>query len=159
MKRVEDVTVADFAMHPVWEYVGGEPVLVPVTDLPVDSLQNRIVGVQVHLANGACAWASLCNISLRHPRSTGHFLTVSIEKDGAWFHLARYHDVDYDQRGPNQLAEFLGLPISSIFPIEYDLTGLVDVDSVLVKGAIPLQPQERLSEDELIQLALDVDEV
>lgn len=158
MKRVEDLTAADFAKHPVWEYIGGEPLVAPVADLPVQSLQNRIVGTRVQLANGNRVWASLSNISLRDARSTRHFLTASIENEGVWFHLARYHDVDYDQRGPKQLAEFLRLPLDSVFPMKYDLSGIVIADAALVKGSIPLEPQEKLSQEDLIQLALEVEE-
>lgn len=159
MKRVEDLTVADLAEHPVWEFVGGELTVAPVVDLTVDSLLNRIVGTQVQLANGSRAWGTLSNVSLRNARSTSQFLTLSIENKGDWFHLGRYHDVDYDERGPKQLAEFLGLPITSVFPILYDISNVVSADPALVKGSIPLEPQERLSRDELIQLALQVDEL
>jgi hypothetical protein len=154
MKRVEDLTVTDLVEHPVWEYVGGEPVVVPVTDLPVDSLLNRIVGTQVHLANGNRVWSTLSNVSLRNPRSASHFLTLSIENKGEWFHLRRYHDVDYDERGPEQLAEFLGLPVTSIFPIRFDISDIVSADPLMVRGYVPLEPPEKLSRDELIQLAL-----
>jgi hypothetical protein len=159
MKPVEKLTISDLSVNPVWEYVtAGETVVTPVDDLPVDSLQARVVGTRIQLANGSRLWAIVSGISLKNPRSTRHFLTLSVENHGAWFHLARYHDVDYDQRGPKQLAKFLGLPVSSVFPIEYDLSGLVSADIVLVKGTIPLVPQERLSEDELIQIALEKDE-
>lgn len=159
MKRVEDVTVADLVEHPVWEYVGGEPVVIPIVDVPVDSLANRIVGTQVQLANGSRVWGTLSNVSLKNSRLTSQFVTLSIENKGDWFHLRRYHDVDYDERGPKQLAEFLGLPITSVFPILYDISDIVSADPVLVRGAVPLEPQERLSRDELVQLALQVDEV
>lgn len=159
MKLVEKLTVSDLSTYPVWEYVApGETAVRPVGDLPVDSLQDRVVGTQVQLANGSRTWAALSNISVRDARRTSHFLTVSIENKGTWFHLARYHDVDYDERGPKQLAEFLRLPVSSVFPIEYDLTGLVRADAIIVKGSIPLELQEKLSEDELIQLALQLEE-
>jgi len=159
MKPVEELTVSDLSDHPVWEYVAaGETAVIPVGDLPVDSLQARVVGTRVRLANGCMMWAVVSGLSLRDPRSTRHFLTLSVENHGEWFHLARYHDVDYDERGAKQLAEFLGLPVTSVFPIEYDLSGLVSADAALIKGGIPLEPQERLSKDELIQLALDADE-
>lgn len=159
MKPVEKLTVSDLSNYPVWEYVvGGETAVRPVGDLPINSLQSRVVGTKVQLAIGSRLWAIVSGISLRNSRSTRHFLTLSVENHGAWFHLARYHDVDYDRRGPKQLAEFLGLPVSSVFSIEYDLTDIVSADAALVKGAIPLEPQEMLSEDELIQLALEADE-
>jgi hypothetical protein len=154
MKKVEEVTIADFAKYPVWEYVGCEPIVAPVLELPVDSLQNRVVGAMVQLANGNKVWASLSNISLKEPRLTKQFLTISIEKEGVWFHLSRYFDVDYHRRGPKQLAEFLGLPLNSVFPIEYDLSNIVFADISLIKGSILLEPDEKLSEDEIIELSV-----
>jgi hypothetical protein len=154
MKEVDEVTVDDLIKYPVWEHVGCETTVRPVIPLPVDSLQNRAVGTQVKLANGSRLWAVLSNISLRNPRHTSQFLALSIEKDGKWFHLPRYFDVEYDRMGPKQLAEFLGLPIDSVFPIEYDLSGIVKADTGITKGYIPLEPEERLSEDELMNMAV-----
>ena len=108
MKTVEQLTVVDLKEHPVWEYsVAGRTWVFPVTELPVDSLRNRLVGTQVRLASGVEAWALLSNISLDDPLVTQHFLTALIEKSGAWFGLARYFDVDYEKRGATQLATFL----------------------------------------------------
>jgi hypothetical protein len=155
MKPVEKINVTDISNYPVWEYAtNGETIVRPVCDSTVNSLQNRIVGTIVKLANGKRLWAILSGISLKDRRSTEHFLTLSIEKDGAWFHLARYFDVDYDKRNPRRLAEFLGLHVSDVFPIEYDLSEVVDADVVLLKGSVPFEPKEKLSEDELMELAV-----
>jgi len=57
IKPVESLTVADFQAHPVWEWLNddeiGETMLQPVGKLPVESLDNRLIGVQVRLANGS----------------------------------------------------------------------------------------------------------
>ena len=162
MKSLSDLTTVDLAEFPVWEYTSGpdDSVFVEsVASLPVTDLRNRIVGTKVVFHNGDGCWAILGNIDLRNKESTDHFLTLSVEKHGSWFDLARYHDVDYARRGPEQLAQFLTLPITSIFPIQYDLSGLVTADPGLVKGTIPLEPREKLPQDKLIQLALDGDGV
>jgi hypothetical protein len=155
MKPVEKLSVDDLSAHPVWEYVAaGDTSVRPVDNLPIDSLRNRVVGTRVRLANATKLWAILSGISFKNRRFTANFLTLSIENDGKWFHLARYFDIDFDKRDPKHLAEFLGLPLSGVFPIEYDISELVSTDPDLAKGHVPLEPQERLSEDELIDLAL-----
>ena len=41
---------------------------------------------------------------------TEHFLTLSIERNGHWFMLARYHDPDYDESGLRRWRNFWVLP-------------------------------------------------
>lgn len=157
IKRLTDVTIADLEAFPVWDFTA-EPetslCIQPVECLPVADLRNRVVGTKVTLHSGKKYWAILGNIDLSNEAATEHFLTLSIEKCGRWFDLARYHDVDYQQRGPRQLAEFLGLPLTSVFPIKYDLSFCVCSDSPSTKGVIPLEPREKLPQDVLIRLAL-----
>ena len=158
MKQIDELSSEDFLKHPVWEYTGCELSVVPVNVLPVRSLANRLVGTEVELANESHVWACLSNISLSCLRHNQHFLVVSVEKEGVWFHLARYHDVDFDQRGPEKLAEYLGLPLGDVFPIAYDISAVVARDMPLARGVIPAEPPERLSMDELIQMALESDD-
>src|SRR5947199_6129775 len=112
IKLVESLTVADFKAHPVWEYLNddeiGETMVRPVEKLPVESLDNIELGTQVRLANGSKVWAIVGNFDVTNPRATGHFLFLSIERGGKWFHLARYHDVDFASGSPEALARFLG---------------------------------------------------
>ena len=158
MKSLSDLTVRDLAEFPVWEFVAGADgsfYVEPVERLPVTDLRNRVVGTTVLLRSGELCWAILGNIDLRNKRCTEHFLTLSVEKGSRWFDLARYHDVDYARRGPEQLGRFLGLPLSSIFPIEYDISGVASAHPGLLKGSVPLEPGEVLPQDKLIQLALE----
>lgn len=157
---VDNLTVELLRAHPVWEYVNQEEsvpdtAVRPVNELPVDDLGNRLVGAQITLNNGSVRWATLGNISLAAPRATQHFLCVSIEGSGTWFHLARYFDVDFEHRGPAALAQFLGFPVSDVFPMRYDISALVLGGSSVAKGEIQEEPQERLSLDQIIELALD----
>jgi hypothetical protein len=160
-KPVEQVTVTDLRKYPVWEFILdreeelGETHVRPVMELPVDTLGNRIVGTEIRLNNGIERWAILGNIWLRRARHTSHFLCLSVERYGQWFHLARYFDADYEQRGPKQLAAFLGLRIDEVFPITYDLTGVaVGLDEV-IEGTIPMEPSEKLTEDEKRKMCLE----
>ena len=149
----------DLLSHPVWEFASDdepdETNVHPVAELPIDSLENRIVGAEVELANGSRAWALLGNIDVNNARRTRHFLTVSMLVRDEWFHLARYHDVDHEERGPTQLAKALGLGVDDIFPIRYDIRQWVSgavTDAVF--GTVDAEPVERLSRTELIDLAL-----
>ena len=158
-KRAESLTVEDLIAHPVWMFTGsdrkGETVVRPVGRLPVTSLSGKILGTTVTLANGSDVWALLGNIDQNNARLSEHYLTISIERAGRWFHLARYFDVDYARRGPEALATFLSLPPEQLFPITYDVRNYVSGgDPAALCGAIPRLPRKRLSIEELAALAV-----
>jgi hypothetical protein len=159
MKTLPELGVEDFEAFPVWQFESGiseeEPLLRPVSDYPVSELGNRIVGTKVSLQNGDVRWAILGNIVLSSPRATMHVLTLSIESGGSWYYLARYHDVDYAERGPAGLARFLGVPVSDLFPIKYDLSSVALGAPGAVAGVIDASPPETLGQDELVALALE----
>jgi len=162
-RLAEELTPADVREHPVWEYVMDDPeasdtVVRPVETLPVSDLGGRLVGVRVKLANGCRCWAILSNISLRNPVATKHFLCIRVEKNRCWFELGRYHDVDSERRSPTQLGEFLGLPVSDVFPIEYDIADVAVGEMSVLRGKVPQLPTEQLTEDELVELALRADD-
>jgi hypothetical protein len=159
-RPVDALTPTDLARTPVWEFVNDdsqldETYVRPVTGLPVDTLASRIAATQVALRNGRQVWATLGNVDLSAPRSTRHFLTLSLYIDDAWFHLARYHDFDAEERGPVALARLLGMPLSDVFPIEYDLSQVAVGNADVVRGTVLAEPSERLSRAELIALAID----
>jgi len=158
LKTTDNLQVSDLLASRIWEYVNpDETVISPVQELPVDSLAGRIVGTKVRLGNGEEKWGVLVNVSLSSPRKTKQFLAIWVEKDGKWFELARYFDVDYQRRGPDQLASFLGLPAEAVFPIVYDISDVAIGHPHVVRGTILREPEERLSEEELIELTLDSD--
>ena len=161
MNRLTDLTRDDFERFPVWEYTNEEQLdeldLQPVTDLPVRTLGNRVVGTEVQLNNGARVWAILGNITLDSRRATEQFITMSFDKGGRWFDLARYHDVDFSRRGPAQLAAFLGLSISEVFPVCYDISSFAVGDPDVLVGQVLGDVAEKLSTAELIRLAISCD--
>src|SRR5687768_12561741 len=105
----------------------------PVRRTPVAKLTGKMVASRVTLANGHKPWALIGNVDLNNPELTKHFVSLSIENEGLWFHLARYHDHDYAARGPQQLAAFLGLPVGAVFPISYDVSDEVTGDKEAAK--------------------------
>ena len=57
-------------------------------------------------------------------------------RHGKWFHLARYHDMDHSQNGPDSLAAFPGLEVDEVFPIAYDITAFCIGHPAALKGLI-----------------------
>jgi hypothetical protein len=158
-KPVADLTPDDLAQFPVWEYdvcresLPGrdETWVVPVRDLPVASLSNRVLGVALRYGGGEQV-GLLGNIDLASPRSTREFATLSVWCGGSWFHLARYFDPDRDQCGPAQLAAILGLPVEDIFPVHYDLSKVAVGHPAVVRGRIDAEPTLRLTEAQRMAL-------
>jgi hypothetical protein len=157
-KRVEDLSSADLTKFPVWEFLNqdqkGETAVRPVKAIPVRNLIGRLVGTQVRLANGSKVLALIGNVTVNNPRSTRHFLTISFFQPGKRFTLARYHDFDWNERGPSDLANFLGARVEDIFPISYDLSQFATGDPAALVGAIDAEPRERLTRAEIIALAI-----
>ena len=155
-KPVESLTVADFEAHPVWEYLNddeiGETMARPVEKLPVETLDDRIVGTQVRLANGSEVWGLFGNFDVKNPRATQHFMALSIERGGEWFHLARYQDIDFASRGPEALGRFLGLGVDDVFPITVDVRRYVRGDPKALTAIQLKEPRERLTREELMAL-------
>jgi hypothetical protein len=158
-KLAESLTGLDLAGHPVWMFINsdarGETVVRPVRRVPVTSLSDKLLGVRVVLANGTAVWALVGNVSPQNARKTQQHLSISIERDGQWFHLARYFDPDYKRRGPSELAQFLGLSVAEVFPIAFDLTGLAKGDPEVLVGSVREEPAERLSEAERLELIFE----
>jgi len=158
MKPVDALTVEDLREHSVWQYapgrLGNEITVRPLKKGPAANLTGKLVGTQVSLANGARFWALIGNVDVASPRLTTHFITISLEREGRWFHLARYHDFDVAERGPKQLAAFLGFSVDEVFPIAYDLSAYAKGDPQVLKGTVPIKPDEVLTRDEIIALAV-----
>jgi hypothetical protein len=157
-KRIEELTVADLEAFPVWQYANsdkrGETAVRPVKKTPVKNLTGRFAGVQVRLAKGSNVWALIGNVDASNPRLTQHFLTLSVFRNGRWFTMARYHDFDAKERGPDALAAFLGLRVDEVFPISYDISRCSLGDVAALLGTIEKEPRERLTRAEIIALAV-----
>ena len=151
---------ADLESTPVWEFTNQEALgddeltLRPVRRLPVTDLENRLVGVQLRLADGSVHWGLLSNISLDAPDVTPHFLTVSVWCGDRWFPLARYHDGARDEFGLAQLAETLEKRCQQCS--RSPMTSARSRRSMSVRwcGVIDAEPSARLSRTELIALAV-----
>jgi hypothetical protein len=159
-KPADALTADDLKRHPVWRFVNDDSIdettVRPIKRVPVKNLDGKLAGTQVRLANGTVTWSVVGNVVTSKPRLTQHFRTIALERNGQWFHLARYHDHDYSERGPDALAQFLGLPVAQVFPITVDLRHLVRSDDpTALMFDIELNPGEQLSRDEVIALAVE----
>ena len=157
-KPIADLTTEDLRLNPIWrirEDKRGNIVVSPVVRIPVTSLRGCLIGCQVILNNGQKQWADLSNIDLRNEKATSQFLVLSVTRRGKWFTLARYFDVDYAERGPLALSNFLDLPIHNVFPIRYDISPYVIRAGIPTTGLILEVPTVKLSQDDLIALSLE----
>jgi hypothetical protein len=158
VKHVDSLLVADLQAHPLWQYTnreGADETFVrPVKRVPSANLSGKVVGAQVVLACGRRVWALIGNVDATNARLTEHFLTLSVERNGRWFMLARYHDLDYAENGPAALSHFLGIPIDDVFPIAYDIQRYAQGDAAALAGQIRREPRERLSRAEIIGMAV-----
>ena len=125
-----------------------------VRKVPVKSLSGKLAGLQVLLANGQPKWALIGNVDNLDPRMNAHFVTITIENHGKWFSLARYHDFDYTDRGPEALATFLELPAHQVFPISFDLSHVSEGNPKALVGEIEFEARERLTRAEIIAMAV-----
>lgn len=157
-KAFDSLTANDLETHPVWEFAGradmDDDVVVPCDAVPVNSTAGKLFASKVRLANGSMERAVIGNIDGANEKSTKHFLSLSILKNETWFMLARYHDVAADKRSPELLAEFLSLSLSEVFPIHYDISKLARGQRWSLIGLVELNPPERLSDKDLIELSL-----
>lgn len=156
-RPVTGLTVLDLTLHPVWRYVDTddrEVMVAPVKRLPVKSLDGKIVGTEITLANSEKRWATLSNVDVKNARSTKHFLTLSVLVDLKWIHIARCHDHDYAERGPEFLAKALGLRVDDVYPIQYDIRECATGECESLKTCILKEPSEKLSRAEIIALAV-----
>lgn len=155
---VENINIDYLIKHPVWQYCNideiGETAVRPINKLPVKNLIGKFVGTKVKLSNNNYVWATLENIDVNNPTFTQHFITLSIENNGRWFTLSRYHDFDYESNGPKTLAEFLDLSIDMVFPIYYDITNVVVGNNESLSGYIFKEPKKKLSRAEIIAMAV-----
>jgi hypothetical protein len=159
MKDVTQLTPADLREHPVWRFTSSdepsETVVQPLKKLPAKSLTGSLVGCEVQLSCGKKMTALLGNLHVEKARLTEHFLTISIfREDGEIFHMARYHDFDAGERGPDAVATFLGMKKDEIFPIAWDVSELVVGRPASLHGLIESSPRERLTRAQIIALAV-----
>jgi hypothetical protein len=141
LKFSNKLTIQDLKAFPVWEFTAkhehirpdGELVVIPVTNLPVSSLEGRFVGTEVRLANGCFLMAALLGIRLE--KATPISAAVFYRGDEMFMFRRSAPSVS----GPQQLAQFLGLRLEDVFPISYDISQVAIGDAGAIKGEISIR--------------------
>ncbi|MGD0192116.1 MAG: hypothetical protein ABSD74_15360 [Rhizomicrobium sp.] len=142
VKTIDQLTIADLERYPVWEfnleYEGelDETAVQPVEALPVRSLDGRIVGTTVTLANGDAHWAILGGIDLKHSDGAKDLDGLSLFRNGERIVFAPMLDFGDAGRQAKSFAEALGLDIDDVFPIAYDISRWCIGDPKIVRGSI-----------------------
>lgn len=159
--RLSALSLIEVAKYRVWRMVGddseGEAVVKPVTRLPVSKLNGCLVTCQVSLGNTKeKVWSLIGNIHPTLREINDHFLTISIEHNGEWFFLSRYHDVDFKTNGPDALCKFLGLSKDAVFPIKYDISDVVVGKSDCLRGEVPFDRDGKKNRKELIAMVVQL---
>jgi hypothetical protein len=155
--RFDELDIGDLRACLVWRFTNSDEDELEIESCVKDqyaNLDGLIIGNRVSFSDGSSHWALFQNVSLADQRVNDHFLTLTIHREGKWFPLARYHDVGHQQYGPPALADFMKKRISDVFPIHYDLRNTLNSDSSLLTGVVPAEPSVRLTEDQIISLAL-----
>lgn len=152
------LTPANLDEHPVWEFrfrgSDSEPKVAPLTAVPVTKLAGRLFATRFLLANGRVVPGFVASLDEANGALNRHLATLSFFDKGRWFHLARYHDVDYDDRGPDALAAFLGSPPDEMFPMSFDIAGLIRGDHLEGSWTIERSPDARLTRKEIIEMVV-----
>ncbi|MFN7733469.1 MAG: hypothetical protein ACK5OB_16350 [Pirellula sp.] len=156
MKAVDTLTQHDLEKHRVWRFANNreEWTLKPVTRLPCVDLKNKVASTKLMFADGSVHWGLVGNFDVEDRASNEHFLTVSILHEGRWFHLARYFDHDFSERGPEALAAFFSKSMDEIFPISGSLAGLLAASANDLELIVPAKPSKMLRLEELMAMAV-----
>ncbi len=165
-KPCDKLTPDDLKKFPVWtldlanEGVPGrdETWMVPVRQIPVASLDGCACMANASLACGKRVVATLWGIDLKDLRRTEQFVTISLWLDGKWWALSE-RSFPSDSGGleshlPSDLASKLGLDISAVFPISYDISQFASGPEVIIRGKILTERREKLTTSQRIALAL-----
>jgi len=144
-KRVEELTPEDFAAHPVWEFapemegVDGFDwtVVKPVAIAPpVGTLDKRVVGTSVTLANGIRVPAMFGTVDFEKVLRDRKLLGLSLFWNGQWRGFFPPHDFDRPGSQAIALAKALGLAVEDVFPISYDLGEFCTGGPAAIRGEI-----------------------
>jgi hypothetical protein len=153
-KLFHDITFEEFKKHPIWTFLqmddeSGDWWMLAEDKFPLKAPVFTYICIPVRLANGKEVWAKIQNIDFNNAAITEEFLCIELEKDGRWHHLTEYN---LNDKGPDNLAKFLGMSVDDVFPITYDLRPYVAGDEYPVVGKIYKTPRIRRTDEERSEL-------
>jgi hypothetical protein len=131
---------SDYACHAVWEFAPEDSLhdecwMVPVTQLPVTSLEERCVGTIATLADDTKIWVRICDLCPQN-------LAGTLRSQYFDFYVANETRSWPQQQGnlgtvdSNELAAWLGKHVANVFPFTYDVSGVVSGDLHATKRTV-----------------------
>jgi len=151
IKEVSALTPLDLRQYPVWEYVFDldrvpecdqdmptDTSVTPVKELPVDDTGNCVIGTKVKLNNGTQEWAMLSGLTLPSPdgRTGTVFVHLFDQKRAEWADFPPRDYPVYRADAPREVSALLGLAMEDVFPLSYDIRGLVAGPEQMLQGTI-----------------------
>jgi hypothetical protein len=149
------LTLSLVRQTPIWHSTpskDGDLWVKPELRSQLSSLKNCLIATDTTMADGSCITALIENIHVENLNLTKHYLQAHFRIDGRWWCMARYHDLDYDQKGASGLAMRLGKSIEQVFPLTYDIQEFCTVESEALCGAISANPINRLTRKEIMRM-------
>lgn len=146
--------------HPVWEFLNddehpkGDTAMRPVTRLPIPDLDGKVFGTTVTLADRTRYPAMIGDLDVRSKKYRHHFRSLTIFAKGKRFHLAKYFQLWYETKGPDAFARFLGKRTKDVFPIAYDLSGLVKGPEDVVRGTFAAKVSNPIPRAKLMDIII-----
>ncbi len=139
---VAEISTRHFEKAAVWEYFdepgSGEVMVRDVPTIPINDLYGRVIAVRGQLACGKSAWLALAGLDHDpiHCRITRQVYLY--DDHGSKLKISGQEgDVEDVIR---RIEVFTGLAIGEVFPIAYDLAGVVDaadtIGAVLIEDAM-----------------------
>ncbi len=158
-KTFTELSVNDISKYPIWRFTNSHPEdeleIESVTGRVFHNLKGLIISSKVTFSDGSTHLALFQNVSLAGQKVNDHFLSLSVERNGEWFPLAQYHNPAIEKYGPLHLAAFMGKTVDDVFPIKYDLREVLNSNSPRLVGIVCAEPPIRLTDEEIISLALE----
>jgi Zn-finger nucleic acid-binding protein len=110
---------------------------VPPESLPVAEDFGGVIATDLTLANGQRVFGTLYRLSPLDLALTRAFLILTVfqgERTRGFSHYPMA--LERDEDAAQDLSDFLGLPVSSVFPISYDVSALVRGLDEVVRGSV-----------------------
>jgi hypothetical protein len=157
MKFSDDLTADDFKAHAVWREISLEPgargwKMKPVAKRPLADPSKCWIGSTCWFANGDKHFLVLSFINNHNALLNRHVTTLMAFTLTGQLRLCRYFGPEVRERGAAPFASAFGLPVPAVFPVKYDLRGIVSGDGAALCGQIEEPPDPPLSQREVMKL-------
>lgn len=159
--EVKDLTPDDLVSNWLYKFVpsrSGALTVVPVYVKKTAKFAGKMVACKVEFANKSEHWALIEGLDLEVPEFSRHHREIHIFlNDSGWFQLAQYFDGPAIKaiRGEEVLARKMGLSLSEIFPIHFDVRDRSNINSDCLRGDFEINPTWGRSLAEIMSLLVE----